>query len=563
MARAIGYTPQPEDEGGGIALHLDDGRTVTTDHDTASDHLGVPVDELYNAAAGEYHHLSEEPGAVAGIGGGAPSEEDVIRMAFPHQVQEAPVDRSGGFDPTAFTGVMGGPKPTPTEVARETYQVPSGVKPPPTGKAETLPEVKIEGAAPVPITPTQAVAMEYARRQGGGYNPAHTVPTVAPEVARTKQEIVGLGHMSDVAKNEADMALREGKYDVLSQKAAEMDALQKRQEQADEAYRQFQMQQLKVLSDKMEEARMGRVDMAHFAHDPMTATAMSAAPAIGMATIGSGISGQQNEAVRIINDAANRDLQMQQMELQKHGSEVQDQVNLMGQMRALYGDQNQAFAAAKAAKLAWAQGQIELQATKETDGDKIASLMDIYKKLGAAKVQLMQETTKYVPASSGGGMSFEKYLQLSKQAQELEKGAAEIRKVKGEAGVLESKAAGGSKEQKQQEAVINRIDDAISALRNRETRPGFIQNVAGKHVYETEAHKQTVANLHAGIGALIAARGKEPTARTMQTKGIDATDTTDRNINVLVNELEQTRNQVMKTGVVGGGNSTETEESEK
>jgi hypothetical protein len=155
------------------------------------------------------------------------------------------------------------------------------------------------------------------------------------------------------------------------------------------------------------------VDPAKWYHDRGTGGTIAAALAMGLGAFGASLTGGPNTAVQIISDAINADIDAQKSNIATAGKGLEAQRGLLGEMRARFGDERQAEAAAKAAIFDQAaRDAVAMEAQAEANGAPLlgqrASAL-----LGMAAAEYQQKlrgeaadrvtTARTMASSSGGG----------------------------------------------------------------------------------------------------------------------------------------------------------------
>lgn len=134
------------------------------------------------------------------------------------------------------------------------------------------------------------------------------------------------------------------------------------QKQQNEANRQEQLKQIQTtLQQKMDDYANMSIDpnKANVFVNGSTGQKIGAGIALALGGIGSGLSGQPNLALQVINTAIDRDIDAQKNNIQKAGNAVTMQSNVYHDMLQTFGDERAAEAATKATLLQTAQIQLQ------------------------------------------------------------------------------------------------------------------------------------------------------------------------------------------------------------
>lgn len=188
---------------------------------------------------------------------------------------------------------------------------------------------------------------------------------LSPEgVFRTKSKLIGA---SQQAKDEASAAaykyeLEKNEAEVAQKErfAAIADQYQQDVAEITRTYRRDVAGQMAVYKKAVD-------DYAAINPDPWadrsTGFTIASALAMGMSQMGMGIAGKQgpNPAVEIINQARDRDLQIQRMRMQQGQAAVGQQESLLEAMYKLHGNEEQAMQAAQAASHTYVQNMFDMQ----------------------------------------------------------------------------------------------------------------------------------------------------------------------------------------------------------
>lgn len=114
-------------------------------------------------------------------------------------------------------------------------------------------------------------------------------------------------------------------------------------ENSKQAYLETQTQKYQDLRDKYLSTE---IDPNRMWNNKSTQNKIFSAIAIGLGALGGSLDGShQNDALGIIKDQINRDLDAQKLELEKRGKGIEYQGNLLGQLRAQFSDQRTAESA--------------------------------------------------------------------------------------------------------------------------------------------------------------------------------------------------------------------------
>jgi hypothetical protein len=231
--------------------------------------------------------------------------------------------------------------------------------------------------APVPVSQTlqgtmpltDAQAMEQKRAAQGRYEAAEGIADVEAkrnrEIAAVKADMVAQNQRA-----EADVQAREAERQrVIGQKLAQVDQL-------------------------AQEAAAGRVDPDHFWKDKGAETQFAAAILQGVSAWAEGMGGGKAYAIQNINQAIERDMRAQEINLQNKREALHAQTNLLGHLRQEFGDRDAAAAAFRATKLATAGAQLEEINARNLPEEQKAKLAEFAAALNADYTNLMQQAGK-------------------------------------------------------------------------------------------------------------------------------------------------------------------------
>jgi hypothetical protein len=315
-------------------------------------------------------------------------------------------------------------------------------------------------------------------------------------------------------------------------------------------------QKLQKIDTLAQEAAAGRIDPDHFWADKSAEAKFAIAIMQGVAAWAEASGGGKAYAIQNVNDAIDRDMKAQAMNLENKHAALAAQTNLLGQLRQEFGDRDAAASAFRAAKLATAGAQLEEINARNLPAEQKAKLAEFAAGLNQEYTMHMQATgrTTFSRTERFGGVGGPAGM-TAKQLLEDAKGygqAVEAAKLN------------------EADASIANVENALQKYKGKEEIPGVgTENVVtravkgaadfvvgegtGEKIYynkEERANRQSHEFLKAGIRNAITGAGMSDTERKDLNQMIDGARTYSDLANVT--RIVKTRVQRHKANLAGG-----------
>ena len=183
-----------------------------------------------------------------------------------------------------------------------------------------------------------------------------TSPTAAEDPFQLQQQATIEGAAAGAKAAAEEAAYHEQQTALLKKQEAEVVAEEQRREKA------MAEQQAKVDQALSDYGSM-KIDPDRYWHNKSTGEKVLAGIAIALSSIGQGLQAvggvaAPNQAMKVISDSIERDIEAQKMDIQLKRDQVQGQQNILNDMRARFGDERQAETAARMIGLEVAKSQL-------------------------------------------------------------------------------------------------------------------------------------------------------------------------------------------------------------
>lgn len=173
--------------------------------------------------------------------------------------------------------------------------------------------------------------------------------------------------------------------------------------QKNEIFRQQkQNDAMSQLNDATNAVNAMKIDPDHFWQNSSTGQKVGLGISLFLGAFGGAQNGGENKVVGIINDAINRDIKAQQINISNAQSGVNAKANVLSHMRAQFGDERAAEAAAKVAALDKVDMQLKQRALLYSDPETQARAEMLHGELMNKKKEYQ---IQFLNAQANGGMN--------------------------------------------------------------------------------------------------------------------------------------------------------------
>lgn len=225
----------------------------------------------------------------------------------------------------------------------------------------------------------------------------------------------------DAINEQGQLAIEQGRMEstlLAEQSVADADLEAKRQAmQVDyQNARQAQMEKLQTLTDKYASAE---IDPQKYWNSRNTGQKVLAGIGMFLSGIGSGLAGGPNQAIGVINNAIDRDIDAQKENLAKAGGAVAKQQSLLSVMRDQFGDDAAAMAGTRLSMRQNALDQINVLKTRAAGPEKKAQLDQLAAELAQANLKDAQTFGMQVDAQAANAAAENGKLRLDAQRNQI------------------------------------------------------------------------------------------------------------------------------------------------